>query len=155
MALLALLVQIVLSIGITIHIVDNFEYIYERDFDVFVTICSLLVFGLISTFAHSTANAFIKFYRNVYYAYDVPWFFVVCDFISNMVMSSYICAISLFLLMQSETYSDLVLNAFALTFLIEIDDMINVFESDEDAIVISDLRRFEKSPKSPQEVHFE
>eukprot|EP01083_Nonionella_stella_P230087 813732_1 len=102
MALLALLVQIVLSVGITIHIADNFEYIYERDLDVFVTICSLFVFGLISMSAYSTATAFVKFYENIYYAYDVPWFFVVCDFISNMVMSSYICAISLFLLMQSE-----------------------------------------------------
>eukprot|EP01084_Bolivina_argentea_P282099 482802_1 len=55
----------------------------------------------------------------------------------------YLCSLcSFFFLIQSETIIDVVLNAFALTFIIELDDMANIFESDEDYVILADMKKW-------------
>lgn len=40
-----------------------------------------------------------------------------------------------YVLLQSETMADVVLNSFALTFITELDDLANLFEADEDTFI--------------------
>ena len=57
------------------------------------------------------------------------------DPFSNVLIGTIICLVSFFYLLQSETITDVVLNSFALTFIIELDDMANLFESDENVLL--------------------
>merc|ERR1711933_546862 len=121
----------------------------------FVITCSVLAFCYISYSTNGTAKLFASFYKDIYLVYDIPWFLVFCDFFSNIICAMYICLLSLFFLIQSGSYGDLVLNSFALTFLVEIDDMVNIYDSDEEVVIIQDLREFIKTNcKSPREIHY-
>eukprot|EP01084_Bolivina_argentea_P118881 210872_1 len=80
--------------------------------------------------------------KKLVFYFDIPWFLIVADFMLNVLIPIIITLMSLFLLTASETYLDLVLNAFALTFIAEIDDMLNVFESDEQDIIQCELELF-------------
>ncbi len=73
----------------------------------------------------------------------VPWFIRALDFCSNILIGFIICLISLFYLLQSESIADVVLNSFALTFIIELDDIANLYEADEDALVSADFEYIE------------
>lgn len=155
MALLALILQITLTVAITINIINDWDILLNQN-NYFIVFCSVLVFCFISYSTNGTAKLFSQFYKDIGLAYDLPYFLVFCDFISNIVIALYVCFISLFFLIQSPNYGELVLNSFALTFLIEIDDIINIFDSDEEVIIIADLREFVKSNcESPRAIHYQ
>ena len=103
-----------------------------------------LIFVLLSIATNRTTSLYYKFYENVGLMFGIPWYLLFCDFISNIVVNITITLFSYLFLCESEDYTDLVLNAFALQFVAEIDDMLNTFDSDEDVVLNADLRAFWK-----------
>merc|ERR1719474_655014 len=62
---------------------------------------------------------------------------------------------TLFFLLSSESYESVVLNSIALTFIMELDDIINIYESDEEVLIVDDLDHFQKAKyKGPVRVHY-
>ena len=154
MALLATILQVVLTVAITIDVGLSFDDVTHQD-NYLIIASSILAFCFISYSTNGTAKLFRKFYHDINLAYDLPWFLVFCDYFSNVIIAMYICLLSLFFLLQSPSYTELVLNAFALTFLVEIDDMINIFDSDEEVVIIQDLRSFIKTNcQTPRKVDY-
>ena len=121
-----------------------------------VLVMSIMVFIFLSISTNRTTAQFRAFYEHLGVVYRVPWFLVICDFMSNVVVSIVVTFISFFFLLTSESCTDLVLNAFALTFVNELDDAIAVsFDSDEDFLLAADLRMFLKSDCAvPRDVRY-
>ena len=65
---------------------------------------------------------------------------IILDFISNVLIGLLICCLSLPFLMKSETLTDATLNSFALTFILELDDIVNVFQNDTDYLIDQDVK---------------
>ena len=82
---------------------------------------------------------FLSFYRNLSRVCSVSWLIIGFDFTSNVVIGLILSVTSFFFLIESENVKDVVLNSFALTFILEIDDTLNVFESDEAYLFAQDL----------------
>merc|ERR1712039_984019 len=91
----------------------------------------------------NSVSLFSAWYRYLPLGYQVPFTIVFFDYISNVLLEAYICLLSLLFLAQSPDLTELVLNAFALNFIVRIDDIINVFDADEEVVIMADLRAFE------------
>ena len=83
---------------------------------------------------------------------EVSWIIKFLDFLSNIFIGFIICLVSFVYLLQSETIGDVVLNSFALTFILELDDLANLFESDEDALMNADWSQFLSSDRGDWEI---
>eukprot|EP01084_Bolivina_argentea_P245856 411537_1 len=141
-AVLAVTLTVSLTTVLLIDIVNNIDSTLEQD-DNGIIVISVLIFLCLAQLSLTTINSFGEFYGDkVGVLFDIPWFLIFSDFLLNVIIPIVITLISFFLLCGSETYLDLVLNAFALTFISEIDDMLNVFESDEDQIIETELKLF-------------
>lgn len=145
----AILVQLVLTVAMCYDILDGWPFVEalekQSEYTASVIYVSILVFILLSISTNRTTSLFFDFYENIGIAFHIPWYFIICDFLSNIVISTTITLFSFLFLLTSESYTDLVLNAFALTFVSEIDDFVNTFESDEDYLLQTDLRAFLKT----------
>lgn len=74
---------------------------------------------------------------------------------SNVFCEAYLTLISVIFLAQSPDLTEMVLNAFALNFIVRVDDIINVFDSDEEVMIMQDLRAFDKSNCiTPRDIRF-
>merc|ERR1712048_1078777 len=102
--------------------------------------------GVISCFAFafilqrfgSTVGGFRSFYEDMDRVCNIPLIIITLDFISNIVIGLWMMLITPFFLLQSDSIQSIVLNSFALTFVIELDDLANLFESDEDVLLYFD-----------------
>eukprot|EP01084_Bolivina_argentea_P086802 156857_1 len=139
-AIWTLVLQILLTVGLFIEVENNwdFEFMLERENDRIIMVVSFMVFSFLSYLQFWSFNIFFDFYHNMQHLCDISMWIVVADFASNVVVGSFICIMSFFYVLQSETISDAILNSFALTFVSELDDMINVFESDDDVLIEKD-----------------
>ena len=139
----ALSLQILLCIGITIDSVnqwldtsleDLWDTIISLEYeleDVLIVIISTLTFAFILQRLSKAINSFKRFYRNIKEVCIIPPAVIALDFTSNVVVGTWMAMITPFFLLQSEDIQTVVLNSFALTIFIELDDLANVFESDE------------------------
>ena len=154
MAVLSLGLQIVLTVALSHYVYMRWELIWEQDDPLIIT-TSIMAFCFISYSTNGTMNLFRRFYKDIGLAYELPLFLLVCDYVSNIVLASYICCLSLFFLLQTQDYEDLVLNSMALTFIIELDDVINIYDSDEEVVIMADLRSFAKTNcESPRKIQY-
>eukprot|EP01084_Bolivina_argentea_P136030 239605_1 len=139
--ILCLILQVFLMIGIVMEVIYNWDvdFMFERTgSNLNIMIISFLAFAFILLIYYDTAQKFYQFYSNMEYVANVSWIIYILDYISNIVVGFVISWISLFFLLQSETITDVVLNSFALTFIIELDDMANLFEADENVLIEND-----------------
>ena len=74
----------------------------------------------------------------MYYIIDIGWPIFILDFISNIVVGLVVVFFCFIYLLLSEDISEVILNSFALTFIIELDDFVNLFESDESFLLLQD-----------------
>ena len=152
---------------LTVAIIYDVALLYEEEslmercgtgemYENIVLAISVMVFVFLSISTNRTTAQFRAFYEHIGAAYRVPWLLVICDFLSNVAVSIVVTFISFFFLLTSESCTDLVLNAFALTFVNELDDAIAVsFDSDEQFLLAADLRAFLKSDCAvPREVAY-
>ena len=149
MSLLGLILQIALTTAIIYNFIDDvndnglaFYFDFNEIGNIIKILISLLIFSLISYKHKFTVEAYCHFYEWAVYYYKVPAYLKYADFISNIIIGYIISYLSFFFLATSETFSDLVLNSFALTFITEIDDMINIFETDEGILIDDDIQSF-------------
>ncbi|ETO13889.1 hypothetical protein RFI_23479 [Reticulomyxa filosa] len=148
LSLFALILQILLTLAIVGYIIEDFVYdtfSWRNHIDaqrVLIIIVSLLIMSFISVTSKATMEAFLKFYQHVYLIFNIPLYFVLGDCICNVIIAPIISIVSLFFLLASQSLADVVINSFALTFLLSLDDMVNVFESDEANLLEGDIRRF-------------
>ena len=75
---------------------------------------------------------------------------LILDFMSNVVVGLVVVFFCFFYLLISENISEVILNSFALTFIIELDDFANLFESDESFLLSSDWNNCVISSKTYQ-----
>ena len=152
----ALCLQILLCIGITMDSVEQWSDTslenvwdtiisleYEIEYMMIVAI-SMLTFVFILQRLRKTINSFKRFYRNIHEVCEVPKAIIALDFTSNVVVGTYMAMITPFFLLQSEDIQTVVLNSFALTIFIELDDLANVFESDEAHLLQEDAYGMER-----------
>eukprot|EP01084_Bolivina_argentea_P132137 233172_1 len=149
LSLLGLILQIALTAAIIVNFVDSVSeaglafYFDFGDIDnVIKIIISLLVFSLLSYKHNFTVTAYCWFYEWANYYYEIPIFLKYSDFVSNIILGYIVTFLSFFFLATSETFSDLVLNSFALTFITEIDDMVNVYEADPEILIEEDIAEY-------------
>ena len=100
-------------------------------------------FSFMSFLYYFTVKKFFRFYNNIHQIIQVPLFLLSLDFVSNIIVGLAICISALFYLLRSENLEELVLNSFALWFILEIDDMANIYESDEEHLVSNDWSNLE------------
>ena len=117
---------------------DNWDLDEMFDNDGMIITISFLVFAFISYSYIFTVYKYRQFYQNMKYVAKISWIIQSLDFISNIIVGFIICLVSFAYLLQSESIGDVVLNSFALTFILELDDLANLFESDEDALIEAD-----------------
>merc|ERR1719242_1687562 len=154
LSVLSLALQIALTVSISIAVFNGWDDIKTQK-NPLVIVCSVLAFCFISYSTQGTGRLFRRFYKDIGLAYDLPLFMMLCDYISNVLISWYICCLSLFFLLQTDGLEDLVLNSMALTFIIELDDVINIFDSDEEVVIIADLTKFaETNCESPRKIQY-
>eukprot|EP01084_Bolivina_argentea_P092539 166468_1 len=146
--ILCIILQCVLAVGIVYEVYRNWDVSMFDDPDPMIMIIAVLVFSFISHTYLATVDCFYKFYIHMHYVCYIPWGIIILDFISNILIGLTICMISFFYLLQSDTISDAVLNSFALTFIIELDDIANYFEKDEDALMEADWDNLKLGPIS-------
>ena len=152
----ALCLQILLCIGITMDSVEQWSDTslenvwdtiisleYEIEYMMIVAI-SMLTFVFILQRLRKTINSFKRFYRNIHEVCEVPKAIIALDFTSNVVVGTYMAMITPFFLLQSEDIQTVVLNSFALTIFIALDDLANVFESDEADLLQEDAYGMER-----------
>ena len=142
---LAVFVQILLTIAICYDLWDGWPFGFEDgavNHELATKMLSATVFILLSIQTNRTTGLYFRFYEKIGLMFKLPWYLLICDFISNIIISVVITLFSYMFLVQSESYSDLVLNSFALTFVAQIDDMVNTFDSDEEVVITQDLRAF-------------
>ena len=152
----ALCLQILLCIGITMDSVEQWSDTslenvwdtiisleYEIEYMMIVAI-SMLTFVFILQRLRKTINSFKRFYRNIHEVCEVPKAIIALDFTSNVVVGTYMAMITPFFLLQSEDIQTVVLNSFALTIFIALDDLANVFESDEAHLLREDSYGMER-----------
>eukprot|EP01084_Bolivina_argentea_P279110 477120_1 len=140
-AVLSLIISFGLTIVLILNIINDIDVVFEQD-DPIIFVLSVLVFLCLGELSFTTMNSYSTFYRKSSFLFKIPYFLKCSDFMLNVILPITVTLISFFLLSSSDTYLDLVLNAFALTFIVEIDDMLNVFESDEDNLIESELKIF-------------
>ena len=139
----ALSLQILLCIGITMDSAKQWsdtslghvwETIISLEYEVdatLIVIISTLTFAFILQRLRKTITTFERFYRNLKEVCIIPQAIIALDFTSNVVVGTWLAMATPFFLLQSEDIQTVVLNSFALTIFIELDDLANVFESDE------------------------
>eukprot|EP01084_Bolivina_argentea_P224985 380309_1 len=141
---LSFLVTILQSLLITSIIWDlsnsfQFKQIYKI-YDVYLLILSIVVFSVISYLTSTTIKNYIHFYRYIGYVCQVSWGIIILDFISNVIIGALVSGVSLFFLLSSETLTDAALNSFALTFILELDDIVNLFNKDINYLIKQDFK---------------
>eukprot|EP01083_Nonionella_stella_P230088 813734_1 len=140
-----LMLQICLTIGIVTEVIENWEMLDNEYRDDIIIAISIFSFSFVSFTYLFTVRKFLQFYIAMEEVCDVSWIIILFDFISNVVIGFIICASSLCFLLQSETVIDTVLNSFALIFVIELDDFINLFESDESVLIANDWSHYKRN----------
>eukprot|EP01083_Nonionella_stella_P283114 963537_1 len=138
------MLQLCLTIGIATEVIDNWEML-DSDTDDIIIAISIFAFSCISFSYLFTVKKFLQFYISMQEVCIVSWIIIFFDFIANIVIGFIICASSLFFLLQSETVIDAVLNSFALIFVTELDDAINLFEADEDVLMENDWNHYKRN----------
>ena len=158
----ALSLQILLCIGITIDSVnqwtdtsleDIWDTIISLEYeleDVLIVIISTLTFAFILQRLRKTINSFHRFYRNIKEVCIIPQAIIALDFTSNVLVGTWMAMITPFFLLQSEDIQTVVLNSFALTIFIELDDLANVFESDEAYLLQEDANGIQRTRMDPR-----
>ncbi len=114
----------------------NLSEMFDDD-RIIITI-SFLVFALISYSYWFTVVKFYRFYECLYYIAKIDWINFVLDFASNIVIGIIIVIFAFKYLLLSEGIADVVVNSFALTFIIELDDIVNLFEGDGEYLLLQD-----------------
>ena len=141
---MALNLQILLCFGITVDsfekwldtsIGDVWESIisleYEAD-EILTVAISALAFGFILQRLRKTVHSFKRFYPNMEEVCIIPRLIIVPGFTSNLIVGTWMATVTPFLLLKSEDIQTVVLNSFALTIIVDLDDdLANIFESDE------------------------
>eukprot|EP01084_Bolivina_argentea_P018806 34994_1 len=121
--MLCLILQIFLTFGIASQVFNNWdtETMFDNNKydDWTITIISILVFSFISLMYTFTVRKYYEFYENMHMLFEISWIIIILDFISNILIGLIISICAFFYLLQSETVTDVVLNSFALTFVIE------------------------------------
>ena len=154
----ALTLQILLSIGIAVDTVQmwsnkytsfedfaekikSFEYQFE---ETLIVIISIFTFAFILQRLRKTIESFKRFYSNMKEVCIIPNEIIAFDFTSNIVVGTLMAIVTPFFLLQSENIQTVVLNSFALTFFIELDDLANVYESDEPFLLQEDKNGWQR-----------
>lgn len=150
----ALTLQILLCTGIIVDSLDKWsntsfeaiidliislEYQFE---EILIVTISALTFTFILQRLMKTIESFQAFYTNMNEVCIIPKHIIALDFTSNIIVGSAMAIATPFFLLQSEDIQSVVLNSFALTFFIELDDMANIFESDEQYLLKEDANTF-------------
>eukprot|EP01083_Nonionella_stella_P032862 89941_1 len=149
LSLLSMLLQVALTVAIVYQVIVDWHFdILFDDRETIILICAILIFVYLAFTTDSTIRKCTAFYENINVICVIPWYFVIGDFIVNVLVPIAICCVSFFFLLQSETLGDLVLNSFALTFVYQLDDDINVFENDEDHLLREDINLFLKQKRA-------
>ena len=153
----ALTLQMLLSIGIAIDTmkmwsnkyssfedfvqkIKSFEYQFE---DTLIVIISIFTFAFILQRLRKTIESFKQFYSNMKEVCIIPKVIIALDFTSNIIVGTFMAIVTPFFLLQSEDIQTVVLNSFALTFFIELDDLANTYESDEPFLLQEDKNGWE------------
>ena len=158
LGLVALTLQILLSIGIAMDTLEMWSSKYSSFEDIAQSITSfeykfketLIVTITIFTFAfilqrlRKTIESFKKFYSNMEEVCIIPKVIIALDFTSNIVVGTLMAIVTPFFLLQSEDIQTVVLNSFALTFFIELDDLANIYESDEPFLLQEDKNGWQR-----------
>mmetsp|Transcript_96578 Transcript_96578/g.118340 ORF Transcript_96578/g.118340 Transcript_96578/m.118340 type:complete len:610 (-) Transcript_96578:57-1886(-) len=154
LSLIGIILQITLCIALTVNVVRNWDPDLlrlgskggrENTQDFLIFLIAGVVFSFLSLTTSKTIGLYLDFYSHLYLGFEAPWYFVICDYISNVIITIYITIIGFFYLTQSPDYGELVLNSFALQFVYEIDDIINIFENDENEVIKTELQAFVRS----------
>ena len=141
--ILSVIIQIILTSGIIFEVYRGWDIDEMFDNDSMIITMSFVVFSFISFIFISTVSKYYQFYNNMAWIIKLSPILRFLDFISNIIIGLIICCVALAYLLQSETVGDVVLNSFALTFIIELDDMANIFDSDEPELIKSDFAHLE------------
>ena len=81
------------------------------------------------------------FYLSISEVCQVPWIIIGLDFISNVFVATCVASISFFVMLNSDTLTEAVLNSFALLFILDLDDICAMlFANDKDYAVEQDLK---------------
>eukprot|EP01083_Nonionella_stella_P070805 189651_1 len=145
---IAMTVQLALTSAICYEIFQGVPFGFDDGVEgdeLVIKILSGGVFVLLSIGTNRTTKMYLQFYEEIGCMFALPWFILFADFLSNIVIPIVITLVSYLFLATSESFTDLVLNSFALTFVAEIDDMVNTFDSDEEIVLQADLRAFYKT----------
>ena len=87
---LAVLVQLTLTIAICWDIWTGYAFGYEdglNDYEISVQFISVAVFILLSIQTNRTTSLYFKFYEKIGIMFCLPWYLLICDFLSNIVVS--------------------------------------------------------------------
>jgi len=136
--ILGLLLQLALTSAVTVQVIRAWDLRQMLEYQPMITVISFLVFSFLSFSYMFTVLSFFRFYNDIKNVIAVPPILYLFDFVSNIVVGFIILLVSLFYLMESEELTDVVLNSFALAFIVELDDLANMFESDEPALMNAD-----------------
>lgn len=86
----------------------------------------------------------------MFYVIKISWVIFALDFISNILIGLVVVFFCFIYLLISENISEVILNSFALVFIIELDDFANLFESDEGFLLDADWNNCVISTKNYQ-----
>ena len=102
--ILCLISQFLLTIGIVMEVYNNWDIDEMIDSDPMIIVISFVVFSFISYTTRWTLIKFLEFYTNATPVIKIPWWIMVLDFVSNIVIGFVICLVSFAYLLQSETH---------------------------------------------------
>ena len=157
---MALTLQILLCFGITVDswdkwadttIEDVWDFVISLEYelaDLLIGTISILTFAFVLQRLRKTIHSFKRFYQNMDEVCIIPTVVIVLDLTSNIIVGSLMAIATPFFLLQSEDIQTVVLNSFALTFFIELDDMANIFESDEPFLLQEDANGMKRTRKA-------
>ena len=141
--IIALTLQILMCVGITMDCLEKWldfspkkflesmrSFEYADDY-ILIVIISILTLTFILQRLRRTVESFQQFYTNmdeVFIIRRMPTSVITMDFIANIVVGTWMALLTPFFLLQSGDIQPVVLNSFALTFFLELDDMANIFD---------------------------
>ena len=134
-AILVVILQILLTWAIVKVVVTQWDLEEMFDGDYMIIAISFCTFALLGYAYWFTISKFYKFYECLWYITKVSYITFTLDFISNILLGLVVVVSAFAYLLLSESISEVVLNSFALVFVIELDDIANLFESDEDFLL--------------------
>eukprot|EP01083_Nonionella_stella_P168561 569415_1 len=135
---LVIIIQSFMTFAVCAQVYQRWDIEEMFDDDGVIVSLSFAVFSFLGYQYFFAVIKFFTFYVRMEYISHVDWIIVIFDFISNIVVGGIVVLSAFVYLMLSDDIQACVMSGFALQFIAALDDMANIFDTDQAFLLAQD-----------------